>query len=441
MILRDPVHGLVAFEGEAEKVVSRLLSTREVQRQRRICQLGMTSLVFPGAEHSRFVHAIGTAHVMVKLLDRVRARQGELPPSERLDAQTESDAVAAALLHDLGHGPFSHLFEEVLPGARSHESWTRTIILDPSSDVHRTLKEISAGMPDRVASLLGGDHPTGYLSRAVAGPLDVDRCDFLLRDSHMTGVSYGVFDLDFLMRALTFARVPSAAGDGQWVLAIDGTKGLPPIEQFFLSRLFMYEQVYHHKATRTAEALIRGVFARVAELVREGRAPQPIPPAMREAALGRPVAAGDYLALDDVGLLSCFKQWEQSPDPVLSDLTSRLATRDLPKTVPLPSGAEHEQYRRNALALAVEVAERQGLRADLSVWLDVPFDIPYEEQKGDPLQGLWVTFREQPVRRLGEVSFLLGELRNKRIERPRLILPDTIRKKVQEALESPIASG
>jgi HD superfamily phosphohydrolase len=326
-----------------------------------------------------------------------------------------------------------------MPGVRSHEAWTRTIILDPTSDVHRALKEISDGMPERVTSLLGGDHSTGYLSRAVAGPLDVDRCDFLLRDSHMTGVSYGVFDLDFLLRALAFAQVPPNGGKGEWVLAIDGRKGLPPIEHFFLSRLFMYEQVYHHKATRAAEALIRGVFARVAELVREGSALPAVPPAMRDAALGRPVAVGDYLALDDVCLLSCFKQWESSSDPVLADLTSRLSTRDLPKTLPLPSGAEHEKFRRDALELAGEVAKRYGLRADLSVWLDVPFDVAYEEHEGDARQGLWVAIREQPARRLGDVSFLLGELRNKRIERPRLILPDTIRKKVQEALESPIA--
>jgi HD superfamily phosphohydrolase len=439
MILRDPVHGLVAFEGRAETVVSRLLGAREVQRQRRICQLGLTSLVFPGAEHSRFVHAIGTAHVMVKLLDRVRARQSELPPGARPDEQTELDAIAAALLHDIGHGPFSHLFEEVLPGAQSHEKWSRAIILDPDSDVNRTLREISEGMPARVASLLAGDHPTGFLSRAVAGPLDVDRCDFLLRDSHMTGVSYGVFDLDFLLRALTFGRVPVADGGSQWVLAIDGRKGLPPIEHFFLSRLFMYEQVYHHKATRAAEALIRGVFARVAELVREGSPPQPIPRAIADAALARPVSAGDYLALDDVGLSSSFKQWESAPDPVLSDLCSRLSSRDLPKTLPLPSGVEFEPHRHQALALAREVARENGFRADLSVYLDVPFDVPYEEVEQDPLQGLWVAFREQGIRRLGEVSFLLGELRNKRIERPRLILPGAVRKKVQDALESPIA--
>ncbi|MCZ7687202.1 MAG: HD domain-containing protein [Sandaracinaceae bacterium] len=128
MILRDPVHGLVAFEGRLERLVAALLDTREVQRLRRVRQLGLTSLVFPGAEHSRFAHAVGAAHVMSRLCERVRARHGELPPDQRLDDASADEALAAAFLHDLGHGPFSHLFEEVLPGARSHESWTSQLL-------------------------------------------------------------------------------------------------------------------------------------------------------------------------------------------------------------------------------------------------------------------------------------------------------------------------
>jgi HD superfamily phosphohydrolase len=433
MILRDPVHGLVAFEGRAEQVVERLLATREVQRLRNVRQLGLTSLVFPGAEHSRFAHSLGAAHVMARLLSRVRAMQSVLPPELRLDDESEADALAATLLHDLGHGPFSHLFEDVVPHARRHEAWTMDVVLDSSTDVHRALRSFSAQMPERVAALIDGDHRLGYLGRSVSGTLDADRCDYLLRDSHMTGVGYGVYDLDWLLQALAFGVLPES---GEWVLAIEGRKGLPPIEGFFLARQFMYQQVYHHKATRAAEALIRAIFIRVAELVRSSSPALQIPAALRNAAVGDPVGLGDYLALDDVQLLSSFRTWETCSDSILAELTTSLARRDLPKTVPLkPDGAGVWQ---EALLRAREVASRRGLRPDLAVRLDVPSDIPYEEPDDASAEGLWVLIRHQPIQRLGRCSFLLGQLRNQRIERPRLIFPSSVRDEVLAAIEGVI---
>src|SRR6185503_12111984 len=181
-----------------------------------------------------------------------------------------------------------HLFEEVVPGARHHEAWTLEVLLDAGTEVHRALRTLGHDMPERVAALIDGRHRLGYLARCISGTLDADRCDYLLRDSHMTGVGYGVYDLDWLLRALSFGQLKS----GEWVLAIEGRKGLPPIEGFFLARQFMYQQVYHHKATRAAESLVRATFVRVAELVRAGTPPAPLPPALRAATLGEPLALG-----------------------------------------------------------------------------------------------------------------------------------------------------
>jgi len=430
VLLRDPVHGLVAFEGRASVVVERLLRTRELQRLRNVRQLGLTSLVFPGAEHSRFAHSLGAAHVMGRLLARMRSVQEALPAEQRLDDEAEDDALAAALLHDLGHGPFSHLFEEVVPHARRHEAWTLDIVLDPGTDVHVALRELSSGMPERVAALMAGRHRLAYLARCISGTLDADRSDYLLRDSHMTGVGYGVYDLDWLLRALSFGQLPN----GEWVLAIEGRKGLPPIEGFFLARQFMYQQVYHHKATRAAESLISAVFTRVAELVQEGDGSLVMPAALRNAAIAQPVALGEYLALDDVQLLTCFRAWEQSADPVLSDLTSSLARRDLPKTIPLPSSNADGRWQE-ALSRARAVAASHGHRPDLAVRLDVPSDVPYEEPTDDSAEGVWVVIRHQPIQRLGGCSFLLGQLRNQRIERPRLVFPAVLREQVLAAVE------
>jgi HD superfamily phosphohydrolase len=435
MILRDPVHGLVAFEGLAEPVVTALLDTREVQRLRRVRQLGLTSVVFPGAEHSRFAHALGAAHVMVRLLARLAEVQHDLPSDARIDAEASCDAIAAALLHDLGHGPFSHLFEEVMPGARHHESWTVDIVRDDATDVHRALAKLDAGMPERVAGLLEGHYRLGYLARAVSGTLDVDRCDYLLRDSHMTGVRYGIYDLDWLLRALAFGRAPS----GERVIAIEGRKGLPPIEGFFLARHFMFQQVYHHKATRGAEALIRGLFLRLGELVCDGAAPEGTPLAMARAARGEPMSLGDYLALDDSVLLHGFSQWAGSGDATLRELAQAVVARRLPKTLPLPEEDGAAPRWGAALARAQEVAVRHGMRPELSVFLDVPRDTPYEEPSDDSADGLWVLLRHQPIRRLGDVSFLLGQLRNAHTLRPRLVFPAALRDEVVAAVGEVLA--
>ena len=427
VILRDPVHGLIAFEGMAERVVRTLLDTREVQRLRRVRQLGLASLVFPGAEHTRFSHAVGTAHVMQALQHRIDACSDELPQDQRLDDEARAEGLAAALLHDLGHGPFSHLFEEVLPHAKHHEQWTQEILLDPSTEVHRKLESLSAGMAERVTGLLSGDYRLGYLSQSVSGTLDVDRADYLLRDSHMTGVRYGLYDLDWLLQALTFACV-----NERWVLAVQGRKGLPPAESFFLGRHFMYQQVYHHKATRAAEALVRAIFMRVSELISDGTPPDPLLSAFRAAALGESLSLGEYLRMDDAELLTCLSAWEHGGDPTLAELSKRLRCRELPKTMPLP---ENRRDRWDeALERTKEIVAHRGLRPDLTVRLDIAEDVPYYEPTDGSTDGMWVTLRHQPLQRLGDASFLLGQLRNKRIERPRLIFPAEFRDEVLTAM-------
>jgi uncharacterized protein len=436
MILRDPVHGLVAFEGERERVVKRLVATREVQRLRRVRQLGLASLVFPGAEHSRFAHAIGTAHVMGRLLDRIAAVEHAIPIDQRLDAEARRDALAAALLHDLGHGPFSHLFEEVFADAPRHEVWTVELILDRGSEIHRALEELGSGTAERVAALVRGQHRLAYLGHAVSGTLDVDRCDYLLRDSHMTGVRYGNYDLDWLLQALSFGEIDELDGTRRYVLSIEGRKGLPPIEGFFLARNFMYQQVYHHKAVRAGEVLVRAIFARAMELLRAGvDLGATTPRAFSDVARGVHPSLEAYLELDDGALMACIAGFQRAADPILSDLCQRLLVRTLPKTIPLSEAPGAEATWAVCYERAAEIATRRGYRSDLYVWLDVPSDVPYEEPEESRSSALWVARRHRPMARLGEVSFLLRELRNKRAVRPRLVFPAELREEISSAIE------
>ena len=424
MILRDPVHGLVAFESEEDSIVVRLLATREVQRLRRIRQLGLTSYAFPGAEHTRFAHAVGAAHVMKLFLARLRQVDGDLPFWQRVTSERARDAIAAAFLHDLGHGPLSHLFEEALPGATPHETWTERILLDPACEVHRVLVADDPYLPQRVAELVRGKHALPYLAKAVSGTFDVDRCDYLLRDAHHTGVRYGEFDLPWLLRSLRF-------DDGaQPGLAIDGTKGLAPIEAFLLARLFMFQQVYLHKATRAVEWMIRTVLARASYCIAEGERLPMVPRAIEQGAHGEPFSLGDYLELDDATVFTAMHAWEGARDAPLADMARRVRARALFKTYELFGEQAVRPGRDEAHAVAREIAEKRGLDPDVYVGLDVSTDTPFG---GEP-EPLMVVFAKGPARPLSDVSFILARLAGQVLSRVRLIVAPELREEITLAL-------
>lgn len=425
MILRDPVHGLVSFESEEDAIVPRLLAASEVQRLRRIRQLGLTSLAFPGAEHTRFAHAVGAAHVMQRFLARLRQIDGDLPFWQRPTSERGRDAIAAALLHDLGHGPLSHLFEEAVPGAVKHEQWTRDILLDPASDVHRILRADDPSLPARVADLVVGRSELPYLANAVSGVFDVDRCDYLLRDAQATGVVYGDFDLPWLLRSLRFR--PSKSGEAP-TLAIDGLKGITAIESFLLARLFMFQQVYFHKSTRAAELMIGAILRRAIALLRDGVVLPARIDALYRLAAGDQPKLHEYLELDDLVLLSAMRAWESSSDEVLAGLCQRLRARELWKTLEL-GNVESSLEPDEAFAIAKDIARARGLDPDYFVGLDRASDMPVTD-KAD----LEVVFPDGRTRELTEVSFLLKNLRGQRLARTRLVFAPELRDEIRGAL-------
>lgn len=429
MILRDAIHGLVAFEAPEEEIVVRLMDTPEVQRLRRIKQLGVTNLAFPGAEHTRFAHAVGCAYVMKMLLARLRGIHEQLPFWQRITTEKARDALAAAILHDCGHGPLSHLFEDSIPGTPPHEEWTEKIVLDPSTGVHKVLAAEDPGMPQRVASLVHGDDPLPYLAKAVSGTFDVDRCDYLLRDAHATGVRYGVFDLEWLLRSLRFAPV---AGENQAPeLAVDGAKGLPAIEGFLVARLFMFQQVYLHKATRSAEWMIRAILGRAAKCVAAGmRLPQ-APRALEIGANGQPIGLADYLELDDAVLGTAIHAWESAKDSGLADLSKRIRVRALFKTLELFGEQATETGRERVLAVAQDIAKRHGLDPEVHVGLDLATTVPFSADP-EPL----VVFHKGPARRLGDVSFLLSRLKGQELSRVRLVMAPELREEITQAVSA-----
>jgi hypothetical protein len=261
------------------------------------------------------------------------------------------------------------------------------------------------------------------LARAVSGTFDVDRCDYLLRDAHATGVSYGSFDLDWLLRSLCFG----VAEDGQAPpLAIDGAKGIPAIESFVLARLFMFQQVYFHKTERASEWMLGRIFNEVAKMLANGERLPQTPTAIVSLAQGGDAELSDYLDLDDASLWVALSAWRSTKNPVLMDLTKRFHARKLFKTYELFDERATPDARVWALDIARDVAAKAGLDPQIYVGLDAASTIAFDDIH-DPLT---VVFPGGQTRALADVSFLLGRLRGEKMSRIRLIFAPELRDEI-----------
>lgn len=243
--LRDPVHGFI----RADALETALLNSRPVQRLRYIHQLGFTFLVFPGAEHSRFSHVLGAMHLAGRLYDALCSKgEGLLPPGPR---SPERRLVrAAALLHDVGHAPFSHSAEELFEGGIDHEEMTRRLLATPEVEAVFARHGEGIGTAD-VARLLErrGSPTERLLSQVISGELDVDKMDYLLRDSLYCGVRYGTFDLERLLDTVMPLADPLT---GDWGIGIE-EGGIHALEALVMARYYMFTQVYFNATGKALE--------------------------------------------------------------------------------------------------------------------------------------------------------------------------------------------
>ena len=244
LAFRDPVHGFI----EADELEAALIRTKPMQRLRFIHQLGLTHLVFPGAEHSRFGHALGTMHLAGRVYDTL-ARAEEMPLDPGPRARARRLVRAAALLHDLGHAPFSHWAEDLFEDGIDHEEMSRRLLA--GDEISGVFERFGDGVASSdVIRLLGDrlDGPERLLSPIVSGELDVDKMDYLLRDSLFCGVRYGNFDLDQVISTVR----PLVDATGEHRLGIDA-EGLHAVESLILARYYMFTQVYFHVTGKALE--------------------------------------------------------------------------------------------------------------------------------------------------------------------------------------------
>ena len=308
-VFKDPVHRYIHVRDE---LIWDLVGTREFQRLRRIRQLGTTFMTFHGAEHTRFNHSLGVYEIMRRMIVNLEEEEA-WDPEERLVC------LAAALLHDVGHGPFSHSFEKVFH--MDHEKWTHEIIVG-DTEVNDVLSRMGSDFPVKVADVIAKTYENKLVVSLISSQIDADRMDYLLRDAFYTGVSYGQFDMERILRVMR-------ADEDQ---AVFKHSGMHAVEDYIMSRYQMYWQVYFHPVTRSAEVILSKILHRAKELMREEYEFK-IPPHHLISILRGQTTLKDYLKLDESVIMFYFQEWEEEEDPILSDLCQRFMHRRLFKYV------------------------------------------------------------------------------------------------------------
>ncbi|MCX8103701.1 MAG: HD domain-containing protein [Candidatus Bipolaricaulota bacterium] len=424
-VFRDPVHNLIGFDKERDALVLQLIDTPQFQRLRNIRQLGVTSLVYPGATHTRFSHALGTAFLMKRVLEHFHELNPP-PALQRILDEHRELLLAAALLHDLGHLPFSHLLEEFthIP----HEDWTVRIVGDPQSPVHSVLARANPNYPAQMIRLFQRTFQPAFAVKLLSSQLDVDRMEYLLRDSLCTGVTYGYFDVNWLIHSL---RLVEQRDD--WELAIDLRKGLHAAEGYVLARYYMYQQVYHHKTARAADVMVRKILQRASELLHTGHELVATPALKKLLTDPTALTLDDHLRLDDTVIMTALQHWRESDDPILSELVRRFWQRRLFKTLEMPV----EEFTAWSGQLR-ELATKAGFAPEYYLVLDRVSDDPYTDRylwiTQEVSENIFLINEAHELIELSHASDVIGALRNKTFSQDRLCFPEELREPIRRLL-------
>jgi hypothetical protein len=318
-IFRDPLYNYISIDRERDGWLLKLLDTPEVQRLRRIHQLGVSYLTYPGADHNRLAHSLGVVHLMQQALRHLSTVDKDAHVS-----RANEPLLAAALIHDVGHGPFSHLFEPCL--GIDHEVWSKKIILceDKDANVHRALKAVDTALPKIVSDLIDKDNVNqpSWMRYLLSSQLDMDRLDYLRRDSLFTGAGYGHFDFFRLLN--TFELQANDGGEREIVWP---EKSLLAVEEYIFARYYMYQNVYLHKTTRGFEKMLEAMWRRARALHEAGKK-SALVPFLKDFWAAKEPTVQQYLRLEEYTVLQQIQNWTLNADKALNDLARRFLARN-----------------------------------------------------------------------------------------------------------------
>jgi HD superfamily phosphohydrolase len=413
----DPIHQDIVLDRNdpAERLIIDLIDTPEFQRLRRVHQLGVSFFTFHGAEGSRFTHSVGVMHVASRLLDMVTERTPSVDNYRRL-------ILASALLHDIGHGPYSHVTEKIL--GYDHEDWSCRIISE-NTVVNQVLRAHDPNLPGQITSVLKKKFSPHYITHMVSSQLDCDRMDYLLRDSYQTGTAYGLFALQRVLSSLEIDE------DGDRIIVV-GEKGQTAVEDYLFSRYSMYSQVYYHRKNLSARALLAKIIKRAMSLKNDL---QFIDEQTNKFLRGDQLNVDEYLFLDDVQMTYHIKRWGTDKDDILRDLSSRFLNRQLFATAKL---SIEEDRLAHLISGVKSIVSAAGLDPDYYVSIETTGLRPYDYYRPDqahPQTNIMVRTERGEIKELSTVSQTVEALVRGSFDTSWLIYPPEVRDKVLDLID------
>ncbi|MFA6211190.1 MAG: HD domain-containing protein [Candidatus Obscuribacterales bacterium] len=395
----DPIHQDIVLDRSipAERLVVDLIDAVEFQRMRRIHQLGVSYFTFQGAEGSRFTHSVGVMHVASQLSNILSSRCESAEKERAL-------MLTSALLHDVGHGPFSHVTEKILN--YDHEDWSCKII-SGDTQIRSILDSYTEepGLADKIVKVLKKTYKPAYVSHVVSSQLDCDRFDYLLRDSYMTGTAYGLFALQRILRSIEVDE------ENDRMLVV-GEKGQIAVEDYLFARYSMYAQVYYHRKNLAARALLGKLIKRALHVIDKGAGSIAfIDEATGKWLTGEKLTVEEYLSLDDIQLGYHIKRWLKDKDPILADLSHRFLNRRIFKASRINTQipAEIEQIEKQVR----QAVSSLGFDPDYYVAVESTGFVPYDYYRPDsdhPQTNIVVRTDNGEVKELSQLSLAVEAL-------------------------------
>lgn len=397
-VFKDPVHKYIYVQ---DRLIWDLINTKEFQRLRRIRQLGTTFQTFHGAEHSRFSHSLGVYEITRKIISQFERHYPEDWPAEH-----RMLCLCAALLHDVGHGPFSHSMEAVF--AQYHEVWSCSII-QQDTEINEVLRQYSSDFPRQVAKVIQRADAPSAVTSLISSQLDADRMDYLLRDAYFTGVNYGTFDLERILRLLRPYQNNIVIKDS----------GMHAVEDYLMSRYQMHWQVYFHPVTRSSEIILQKVFRRAKQLYEDHYQFAFMLSPLRGLFENR-MNVTQYLQLDEALLQTALMQWCEEKDPILSDLCRRFIHRRLFKYMTM------EKLEQEKIETIQQGLFRVNMDPDYYFQLDSLAELSYDLYQPDADVPIYLLDEQDHLSEISEKSEMIRSISGIGSNATRLFYPAEI---------------